>query len=475
MKVILCTGAPQSGHEDVFGLLLQAGLTPALPTSQATLPAQDLQAKLLRSQEVSLLGEEPLGQILPGKLWHQLAAELFFANLQHPAWGWADHQTTVLMDFWKDFDPQVRLLLVYNSPQAYLAQVLDQHTPATLPLIAEKLQAWTRWNTALLRYYHRHRDRCLLVNAQQACVQPQLLVNELATHWHINTLDGTAAAVVAPPAYQPLQNYLINQIIDQQHPALSLYQELEGATLAIAMPEAQDTSNAAAAWESWVQARASHAQKISGCAAPAAAHLVPPQDNACEQARTLQEENEYLMEQLHQVQGELEHYFLRYQAHENAAALPVAGFVSDFWRIHQPQELQIDMRRNISGSNWYPPEPDGRWAGPATFSTLHMPPMQPGNYTLELDIVDAMNLDLVRNMTVEAWGKTKPVEVLFPLYQGEYPLVCQVPLSIPNSQIEQPWEIGLRFTHVVCPADSGSDDRRNMTMRLRSIKLVQTA
>ncbi len=494
--------------------------------------------QLLRSQEVVLAGPAPLAQVVPGRLWSQLAADLFLANINSPTWGWADPQTTVLMGFWQDFDPQVRLLLVYNSPQAYLAQVLDQITPPSEQAVAAALSEWMRWNTALLRYYHRHAEGCVLVSSEQATAQPAALVAALASQWQVSGMDASAVSPGANAVFSHLQFHLINALIAPQHPALGLCQELDGAALLSPLPgtgpQADATPNAA--WADWVsvqlelgqlaqahkqqagqivplqQALAAEQAQSSQCAqereglthavdalhaerdqlAQAVAALQTEQGRlsqlldqqaaqlaqATQKAATnpeLTQENELLLLQLHQVQEELEHYFLRAQELEQGQQTKATGFVADFWRMHQPTELVINMQHDIAGSNWYPPESDGRWAGPATLSTVQMPPVQPGNYSLELDIVDAMNLAIVNTLVVEALGQTQPVEVLYPLYQGEYPLVCKVPLSISQSAAEQPWAIGLRFAQTVSPADSGSDDRRKLTARLRSVKLVKQA
>ncbi len=598
MKVILCTGGPQSDHEKVFDILLRAGLAPAQAGRQAALGPQGLQEQLLRSQEFDLNSTSPLTQVQPGKLWSQLATDLFLTNINEAAWGWDDCQTTVLMDFWHEFDPQVRLLLVYNSPQTYLAQMLDQHTPPTPQAVSAALNEWMRWNITLLRYYHRHPDCCLLVNAQQACMQPQMFVDTLSSHWQLSGSDSSSVVGAGNSVDQHLQTYLIDQIIDSGHPALALHQELEGAALlALAPlpdPAAETSPSANSAWADWVQVRESLAKyahqnlkliadseelvsaraqlnkqiesitqanhfrqendrlllQLHQVQEQLAAHilknhtleqqcgqigglehalaieqaqaskLLQERDGLAQATRSLQaerdqltqatatlqaeqvrltqaldqqttqlvqatrvsahtgelaQENELLLLQLHQVQEELEHYFLRAQELEQGQKSKATGFVADFWRMHQPTELVINMLHDIAGSNWYPAESDGRWAGPATFSTLQMPPVQPGNYTLEIDIVDAMDLGLVSALVVEALGQTQPVEVFYPLYQGEYPLICKVPLSMSQSAAERPWDIGLRFAKTVSPADSGSDDRRNLTVRLRSVKLVKQA
>ena len=755
MKVILTIGAPQSGHLAVFDRITQAGVVCAAPCRDASLSPQNLQEQLLRSMEVNLSSDTPLIQLTPGRLWNELASDLFLTNIDHPVWGWADHQSVCLMDFWREFDPQVRLLLVYNSPLAYLQQVLiDSHT-LTADAIAAALATWSSWNTALLRYFHRHPQHCLLINSQQTVAEPAALIELLKTKWQIAGL--TVQESTGQGSNQTdLLTHLISQMLDPQHPAWALHQELESvAQLTVPATAASNDPGVgiAAAWAEWAKARtqaetasqeqsnliaahadltrardqlgaqlaaeakakaeaiaqrdaqasakaqaiaqrdaeakskaeaiaqrdaeakakaelqaqvaqagqasakasteatelkqenellllqlhqvqeelevyflknqtlaplaeqaeqlkkelasaqarldaeaktnaqiatqrdnlakektdlaaardeqgklaterqnalaahqaqlkdlqsqheqlaqkkskliAAHAdmtrardqlsaqlateakakaEALTECDAQASAkaqaiaqrdaeakskaEAIAQRDaeakakaelqaqvaqaaqasaKASTEVTELKQENELLLLQLHQVQEELEHYFLRYQEIERQQQSKATGFVADFWRMHQPQELVIDMQQDVTGNNWYPAESDGRWAGPAALSTLQMPPLQAGNYTLELDIVDAMSLAIVNNLVVEALGQTPPVEVFYPLYQGEYPLICKVPLTLSQAAAQQPWSINLRFHQLVCPADTGADanDRRNLSMRLRSVKLVK--
>ena len=596
MKVILTIGSSYSGYQAIAEMLTEAGIAGAQAGSKASLSPQAMQSRLLHSHEIALNANAPLTQLQPGKLWNELATDLFLANLHQPNWGWADHQSAVLMDFWHDFDSQVRLLLVYNSPASYLEQALGQREP-TPQAVNAALDDWARWNTALLRYLHRHPDYCVLVNSEQARAQPQALVDALTAHWQINGLDGAAASAPSAPAYRHLQAHLINQLIDPQHPALTLLQELDGAALLVTAPQADadpqaaatDTPSVNAAWAEWAQVRTilgqlgqrdveaaaeaevlaqldqlvqekskliaeladltrASADLCTSCPdkteavvvkqesellllqlhqvqeelesyflknqelTPLAeqvdklkADLANSQMQLDEKAKEivnlqsknellnnekaalsstkhtesktsaevteLKQENELLLLQLHQVQEELEHYFLRNQELEKAQQAKATGFVTDFWRRHQPQELLLDMRQDITGNNWYPPEIDGCWAGPGTLSTLQLPPLQPGLYAIELDIVDAMNLAIVNELMVEALGQSLPVEVSYPLYKSDYPLICRVQLSVPFDAVQQPWSIGLRFPQTVSPAASGSDDQRQLAIRLRTVRL----
>jgi hypothetical protein len=102
-----------------------------------------------------------------------------------------------------------------------------------------------------------------------------------------------------------------------------------------------------------------------------------------------------------------------------------------------------------------------------------MPPLQAGDYLLELDIVDAMNLGIVNGLVIEAFNQAHPVEVSYPLYKGEYPLICKVPICIALNAAAEPWLIVLRFPQMVSPGDSGADDKRHLAIRLRTLRLVK--
>lgn len=658
MKVILATGAPDSSYADIFANLTAAGLAAAAPCRHAALSPQALQTQLLSSQDVAFTSSPvpDLAQLHPGKFWSQLASDLFVSNLQHPAWGWADPQCLLLLDFWQDFDPQVYALLVYDQPQAYLAKMLAHGTEPTAQSVSTALDTWLHWNTALLRYAHRHPQRCLLINAQQALTNSAPLLGELSTAWQTPGLDANKLPPSAMHALTPLQQHLIDALISADHPALALYQELEatarfpGADHAAvpllsscwaewaALQTQRDTeakAKAAAINQRDAEAKAKNTA-LAQCQAIAAdlttvtntydtlrkehaalqagndrfkqelnqqaaqlaqaqelANSVPDlrQENEllllqlrqvqdeleshflknqtlapqAELAKQLQQkltdlqtkqnqlakaneeavaqrnsetkaknaalaqyqaiaaelasakkshdtlrkehatlgkqvvelsaklkqapqsdpklsaqlaeltqENELLLLQLHQVQEELEHYFLRNQELEKTPVSKASSFTAEFWRTHQPQTIVVDMRQDIAGSNWYDAESDGRWAGPTNNSTLQMPPLQTGSYVLELDIVDAMHLDIVNTLQIEALGKTRPVEVSYPLYQGEFPLICSVNLSLDTNENMQPWTLGLRFNQLISPADTGaSDDHRLLALRLRTLRLIK--
>ena len=693
MKVILTLGSPNSGYQPVFDLLTQAGLVTAQPGRGGTLTPASIQKQLLRSMDVDMDGAGQLVQVQPGRLWNELAADLFLTNIDQSAWGWADHQTAVLMDFWREFDPQVRFLLVYNSPLVYLQRVLRDSAVATPDTVTAALAAWTRWNTTLLRYFHRHPQLCLLVNSQQALAEPSALTKLLTAKWQLSELI-PQKIVGSGSGESDLTAYLIAQLVEPHHPVWTLSQELDSvAQLSHSAPVAAPDSGVAfaAAWSDWAQTRsrvsvaerelatlsenaakqqaerqatittlqsqheyltqektklqadnvlltkardqlvtqrdteakakaeaiaqrdalakdkaaltaardeqaklatdrqtalatlqAQHtslllekknliatsaeltgardqlsSQKASETKAKAEAIAQRDSEakakaDALTQLEEFKKENELLLLHLHQVQEELESHFLSHQACESkcddlgaqvktlyldkVAALQAkeglqselesftvknanlshqlaqsqeqnenlliqyhelqlehekarennrapqghltptdAKYLAEFWGVHQPHELIIDMRDEVCGTSWYHAEEDGRWAGPGTVSTLKLPAMQSGHYAIELDIVDAMHPDIIKDMAVQVMNKQHPLNLIYQVYSGECPVTAQFEIDISPELAFRSWDICLIFKKSISPQSNKINDNRQLTIRVSTLRITKLA
>lgn len=94
---------------------------------------------------------------------------------QNHLWGWKDPRTTLFLDFWDSLTTNARYLLLYRFPwevadsiQRLGAPVFLQHPEYAYPL-------WCYYNRRLLDFYHRHADRCLLLNVNALVRQPEQL------------------------------------------------------------------------------------------------------------------------------------------------------------------------------------------------------------------------------------------------------------------------------------------------------------
>lgn len=483
MKVIVCTGSPNSGFEGVFELLMRAGVVGAKPAEQDALSPQDIETNLLNAQEIKNIGNEPLKQVLPGKIWEKLAADLFLRNINSQVWGWTSENAALLMDFWQDFDPQVKILMVYHSPIDYLAQVLYQTEQNHLAVIPQALNQWVNWNTELLRHFHRNTDRCLLVNSAQVAAQPAAFLDKLRSFWGIECLRDVKGD--ATPQYIELQRHVVRQLLDGRHPANALCEELDMASIDLPSQfnESTDGVSQTVVWSDWMAMRSKLNAIDKAKIENGVVRKMPQTQSQNERSfkdniagshissRTRQRENELLLH-IHDLGIELERIFSNnIVLKEEKLSAERSVFAARFWLTHQPSELIIDMRKEIVLTNWYAPESDGRWAGPELVSTIKIPPLEVGNYIFTLHIVDAMDPEIVRQMKIEAFGVSVPHEVQLDTGNLLFPTICTTKIYISPVVPAEPWDFTLRFNDVISPAEFGSEDNRFLAIRVRSLTI----
>lgn len=308
MKKIIITGHPQSGLEQIESLLLSAGMAAALPSQDKQLTAQEITAILCKAHGVAPLaqiqGDQTLAQIEVAPVWQGMVLDLMLANLQHPLWGWTDPHSIQLLEYWKAQDPQVVFVLVYDAPHTALTRLSLEDAAAPAEVLQQRLQTWVAYNSALLQFYLRNPQRCVLVHASE--VEPsaqryvQLINSRIDAPLQLSTpvqesqllhpTDSAAneeSAVTAAPAApehsivltQPVQNFtnsqqahmLLAQLLETYPQAQTLYEELQAAaTLPRNSQQALgwngDAQSRFAAWQEFVQlhqrSRASHAELL---------------------------------------------------------------------------------------------------------------------------------------------------------------------------------------------------------------------
>ena len=308
MKKIIITGHPQSGLEQIESLLLSAGMAAALPSQDKQLTAQEITTILCKAHGVvplaQIQGDQTLAQIEVTPVWQGMVLDLMLANLQHPLWGWADPHSIQLLEYWKAQDPQVVFVLVYDAPHTALTRLSLEDAAAPAEVLQQRLQTWVAYNSALLQFYLRNPQRCVLVHASEA--EPsaqryvQLINSRIDAPLQLSTPDqepqllhptdsaaNEESAVTAAPAApehsivltQPVQNFtnsqqahmLLAQLLETYPQAQTLYEELQAAaTLPRNNPQMLgwngDAQSRFAAWQEFVQlhqlSRASHAELL---------------------------------------------------------------------------------------------------------------------------------------------------------------------------------------------------------------------
>lgn len=344
-----------------------------------------------------VLTEDDFAPVKAGPIWNGLALDLMLGNLHQPLWGWADTRNIYWLNYWSELDPHVTFVMVYDHPCKALQSMSGNSLSKPLNMeIVRLLENWQAYNGAMLRFYSRVPSRCILVNA--SCAREQLIayIDQLNTQLHgkVPKLDGETIALVesnrkfsqvahsnlslaisAVPELastsiiewfdgaSELDKHLLNQLL-QDHPgSLQIYAELEAASTVIATHEDLYAVDPGRAWLclneqrqstadlvmalyeklqtqlSQLQAQQSQITKLANELDQSKKLLANPptqvQALPAPKLKELEEENDLLLTQLHQVQEELERYYLENQSLKKNQVKPKAKLYGAADRIQQ--------------------------------------------------------------------------------------------------------------------------------------------
>ena len=110
-----------------------------------------------------------------GRLWEQLASDIFIANMNSLHWGWADARSADLLPFWAGFDPQLKFVLVTCSPERYLANFIETSDKPFAPEVL--LARWQAYHKALLQFSRLYPKRCVITSFEDVLMSPQGLID----------------------------------------------------------------------------------------------------------------------------------------------------------------------------------------------------------------------------------------------------------------------------------------------------------
>jgi hypothetical protein len=393
MNKILLLGHPTSGLAAVESLLQASGMQAALPSQRDGLLPQQITDTLCQAHGCAPLAdamaEEDLAPQQAGTVWHGLALDLLLGNLQQPLWGWADARSIYWLDYWGQLDPHITFVMVYDHPasalQASGAELLSgQHGTPPDMAVSRLLENWQAYNGAMLQFYSRQPGRCLLVNTQRARQQLADYLDQLGDKLHGKALPAlealpAPAATEAPTtsantltlalAQSPeanatnlaawlqgesaLDRLLVDQLL-QDHPlAAQIYAELEAASTVPATQAGASLCHPGQAWLDLIAQRQAISSVVMGLYEQVQtlqqqlsdAKLLANQQQAPvlapPQVKDLEEENDLLLTQLHQVQEELERYYLENQDLKKKQTKPKAKPYGAAQRIQEQLSYRL--------------------------------------------------------------------------------------------------------------------------------------
>jgi hypothetical protein len=372
MKTICITGTHATDVDFIQGILTQAGM------GQAQSPQRDpsMTIGFWHEQVEARIKEMPAQAetVELGRVWEQIASDIFVANMSQPTWGWADTRSARVLDFWQLFDPQVRFVLVACSAQRHIAHALA--AGVSMDSVKGLMTEWVEHQLRLLQFLHRFPQKTILVDVEQCIDHPAGLIKACQQTWELNlskvhfpaqpaiqftTLEQFLARELiqtddqwqvleielwssatpvgslwkissqinvfdAVKAYRSDQaKYIESQVtsaerLNAERRELSKQLEIAHASAAALKTEADAARVEADAAKAEVHATKASLQSTMTEVAAAQAALAQKTSEAnplATQLKEAQEESDLLLAQLHQVQEELEKVFLENQTFKN--------------------------------------------------------------------------------------------------------------------------------------------------------------
>lgn len=474
MPLIITTSFTQFHCDVGFKILRSCGIKDPVASKGESLDPHELGARLsavhLKRRKDQYSPVEP-ARI--GKAWQLAAGKIVIANAGQDHWGWADCNIISLLDFWVEFEPDARFALFYTEPGMAAAAALSefQRRSTSPDEIESELNSicsrWAQFNSAMMRFYSKHEDQCILVNLAAARTNTTQLRKRLALKLEIDVTELTIDEdfLPSPPTSFGLLNTTNSGYLDSNGSDILEQMETHAdcrgfhgdnrpinptAILAEHLDMDQKATHAknellelqsdfALLRDKLYAQRASIDRDLKKKSAEnelLVRQLKQVQEELLERQLQLEterdraprvesvledikSENELLLMQLEQVQEELELQFKNTQQvvntssiHTNTArgSLNVATHNSGLPTKSvgdktAETKTHIDLRHFINGMNWHEPEHDGRWAGPGTRSSIRLPHLAKGRYKLTIEIIDAMNRDIFDGMSVTLGSK----------------------------------------------------------------------
>lgn len=337
MKTLCITGTKCAMFNKISDTIFNAGISPAKTITQpngSSIDFNDWHQKVV--DENSLLSIDSSSKI--GRIWEQLAVDLFMENVGQEKWGWACPHSVKLLNFWHSFAPQLCFILLYSTPEEaiYSASKNLNNNSAHNNSGDAIIKQWLNDQQMMLKFYIKNPLQSLLINVNDFRKNPKYLVEKINEHFNFNLNSFTALndpdsenlKILEPNS---LAEYLVN-ITLQQSQYLSevntLFSELEKNKVAICADEIiaeNGIMNNSISTEN--NSKISNNNNDSIVVDSYAllckynydiSNNINLQNNFVE-LQDSREEADLLLRQLHKVQEELEFYYLEYRAEKKRA------------------------------------------------------------------------------------------------------------------------------------------------------------
>lgn len=502
MTLLIACGFQKNWCGFVSNRLSQMGIEPPISSPRSTLSFSTLLSKIAKHHELCIQDAETIRPIDPGRAWQISIADMLLANSEQENWALSDNRNVFFLDFWQDFDPKAKFVLVYGSLEKDLASFVSE-VGWDGNLLSRRILGWQVFYSEMLRFYHRHPDRCLLVHIDRFEEDASEVAERIQSKFGIETQRSLASERVGESV---LLELISREAVREFGFSDDVYPELECSADLPAVEHSRAKSigiRGISEHQHFITVdRKSREQKAESdeeilklgeeirllrtkLAAESSVSIEHQPSAPDENAQDFILENELLQKQLRQVEEELEKYFRSYhELKQNSRPHELAEHSGG-----AVDRVQMDLRDYLQGSGWHNAEGHGRWAGEELKSTINLPALVTGTYEVRIEVVDTMTMEILKNTQVSFNGESFKPKIkwlsnksglLAPLRRARAsmngamkPLPGLLCVRVIVSSLGQKNMLSIDCPGALSPAKLGASDTRPLSVCVKSLTLTR--
>ena len=108
--------------------------------------------------------------------------KLITRNSSHlNAWGWKDPRTTIFLDFWSKIEEDIKFLFLYREPINVIDSLFRRKGDRIFYVFPWRAaDAWLIYNNALLDFYRKNKEKCLIACISGINMDPENSVKKIS-------------------------------------------------------------------------------------------------------------------------------------------------------------------------------------------------------------------------------------------------------------------------------------------------------
>jgi len=424
MNLIITSGMDHRWCEFAHNQLLKMGLQPPRAGEQTGINPEQLIGKMTSAYTANKGPGNGLAPLKPGKAWELAASDLVLANADKEYWGWCSPNNLQFLDFWSEFEPNARFVLIYGSAHETLGRSLDQYN-----LSSENVDAfisrWREYHESLLRFFHANPERSALIHVREFQVGEQHIVDLINSRLGVSLKVPGSSDVYERSALDELiarifteNSPSVESLLEEMHNSADIPRmrsntvaTIDGLSAAVELAELRNSVTELLTVKE--ELRVERAEMVTIDAEIIELQNTVKQlkltnkklhaekvelERTAVTDRNLSSKNALLSAQIQQLHNDLERQAKRTREsqEESRTDFDAQALSSD----ESNADFSIDMKSIISGQGWHDAEPHGRWAGASARSVLRIPSLDAHQYELIVKIVDTISLEHLMQLAV---------------------------------------------------------------------------